>query len=296
MRKLLILVIISMFSIPLFAETAPYTFTQKEWRNIDLSYLNSTIFYILNKKQNIDFKQVSSVPSATRLYNKQLILYNSGASYRLYSKINDNLKYITFNIEDIANTWSGENTFSNTVTVTTITATTLNVSGVVNFLPAGTITMYGGSTAPTGWFVCDGSTVSRTTYATLYAIIGETYGAGDSSTNFSLPDFRGVFAVGSGTTTRVSGVDASGSQYASTLGDYEQDHFQGHRHLIRDSNGSQYSAGLIQSGSDASVLLYPSGVTTGYAAEPVDDGTHGTPRTGHATEPQSLSVNYIIRY
>jgi len=47
---------------------------------------------------------------------------------------------------------------------------------------AGVIKMYGGSTAPAGYLLCDGSAVSRTTYAALFAVIGETYGAGDTTT------------------------------------------------------------------------------------------------------------------
>lgn len=64
-------------------------------------------------------------------------------------------------------------------------------------LPVGSITMYGCSkTAPDGWLFCDGSEVSRTTYADLYAIIGDTYGSGDGSTTFNLPNFNDKFARG----------------------------------------------------------------------------------------------------
>ena len=66
--------------------------------------------------------------------------------------------------------------------------------------------MYGGEAAPTGWLLAAGSAVSRTTYATLFAAIGTTYGAGDGSTTFNLPDFRGVFPKGTGTTTRAAGI------------------------------------------------------------------------------------------
>ena len=52
------------------------------------------------------------------------------------------------------------------------------------------------NTAPSGWLICDGAAVSRTTYADLFAVIGTTYGAGDSSTTFNLPDFQGRAPVG----------------------------------------------------------------------------------------------------
>ena len=54
--------------------------------------------------------------------------------------------------------------------------------------PIGAIVPYGGDTAPTGYLLCDGSAVSRTTYADLFAVIGTKYGSGDGSTTFNLPD------------------------------------------------------------------------------------------------------------
>lgn len=78
--------------------------------------------------------------------------------------------------------------------------------------PAGIIEVYAGATAPAGYLECDGSAVSRTTYAALYAAIGTTYGAGDGSTTFALPDLRRRVVVG------VGGVDASGGQLVATLG------------------------------------------------------------------------------
>jgi len=62
--------------------------------------------------------------------------------------------------------------------------------------PIGSIVEYAGSTAPTNWLLCYGQAISRTTYATLFGIIGTTYGAGDGSTTFNLPDKRGRVSVG----------------------------------------------------------------------------------------------------
>ena len=70
--------------------------------------------------------------------------------------------------------------------------TTLTASSLLT----GEIRMYGGSTAPTGWLVCDGSAVSRTTYSALFAIIGTTYGIGDNSTTFNLPNFTSKMVRG----------------------------------------------------------------------------------------------------
>lgn len=64
-------------------------------------------------------------------------------------------------------------------------------------LPAGTGPIpYAGSTVPAGWLFCTGAAVSRTTYADLFTAIGTTYGVGDGSTTFNLPDLRGRFPLG----------------------------------------------------------------------------------------------------
>lgn len=68
-------------------------------------------------------------------------------------------------------------------------------------IPPGVIWEYAGAAAPTGWLFCDGSAVSRTTYAALFTAIGTTHGAGDGSTTFNLPDKRGRVTIGAGTGT-----------------------------------------------------------------------------------------------
>lgn len=68
-------------------------------------------------------------------------------------------------------------------------------------IPAGVVMDYAGSSVPTGWLECDGSAVSRTTYANLFTAISTTWGAGDGATTFNLPDFRGRTRIGKGTGT-----------------------------------------------------------------------------------------------
>lgn len=63
--------------------------------------------------------------------------------------------------------------------------------------PIGTITAYGGSTAPSGWLMCDGSEVSRAEYSLLFDVIGTAYGEGDRSTTFNLSSMAGRTAIGS---------------------------------------------------------------------------------------------------
>ena len=75
-------------------------------------------------------------------------------------------------------------------------ATQGDITGGATSTPAGVIVPYAGSSAPTGYLVCDGSAVSRTTYADLFTAIGTTYGAGDGSTTFLLPNLKGRAIVG----------------------------------------------------------------------------------------------------
>jgi microcystin-dependent protein len=71
-----------------------------------------------------------------------------------------------------------------------------SIASTISQVPTGSITMYGSSTPPTGFLNCDGSAVSRTTYANLFAVTSTTYGAGDGSTTFNLPDLKARFPLG----------------------------------------------------------------------------------------------------
>jgi microcystin-dependent protein len=70
--------------------------------------------------------------------------------------------------------------------------------------PTGCMMMYAAASAPSGWLFCNGSLVSRTTYATLFGVIGETYGAGDGSSTFAIPDMRGRTPIGVGAGTALT--------------------------------------------------------------------------------------------
>ena len=63
-------------------------------------------------------------------------------------------------------------------------------------LPIGAITEFAGATPPSGWLICDGRAISRTTYSELFGVIGTTYGSGDGSTTFNIPDYTGKVGVG----------------------------------------------------------------------------------------------------
>lgn len=170
---------------------------------------------------------------------------------------------------------------------------------------AGTISAYGGATAPTDWLLCNGSAVSRTTYAVLFSAIGTTFGVGNGSTTFNLPDMRGIFPRGAGVNGTLN--NANGAAFTGTLGTYQNDKFQGHR--FYNGVAVRYSprcmvygtttAGMpgaashgLADGNWSSIRPYQGHTST----SPISDGTNGTPRTGAETNPANLGLTYIIKY
>jgi microcystin-dependent protein len=79
--------------------------------------------------------------------------------------------------------------------------------------PTGTIVAFAGTAAPTGWLLCDGSEVSRESYAELFTAIGSLYGDGDGVNTFNLPDLRGRTPIGAG-----QGLGLSDREVAETVG------------------------------------------------------------------------------
>ena len=81
---------------------------------------------------------------------------------------------------------------------------------------AGVILMYAGSIPPSGYLICDGSPVSRSTYPDLFAAVGTTYGSGDGSTTFNLPNLSGRVAIGS-SSTHLLGTSAGEEEHVLTV-------------------------------------------------------------------------------
>jgi microcystin-dependent protein len=81
---------------------------------------------------------------------------------------------------------------------------------------SGMIVMFGGSTPPDEWLLCDGSAVSRSTYSVLFGLLGTTYGTGDGSTTFNLPDLRSSFPLGMGQRVRTFAFDGASAVDPST--------------------------------------------------------------------------------
>jgi len=156
--------------------------------------------------------------------------------------------------------------------------------------PTGTITTYAGPTAPSGYLLCDGTAVSRTTYSDLFAICGTLYGSGDGSTTFNIPDLRGRVAAGFAA--------AGGHADVSTLGNNdlqaEANRRPTHRTSLSDPSHSHYMGN--QSGSGYAGVG-AAGPNSGNATVPSTTGiTIGSGVAGDALDtPSYLVVNHIIK-
>lgn len=178
-------------------------------------------------------------------------------------------------------------------------------------MPVGSIMPYGGTTAPDGWLMCDGSAVSRTTYADLFTVVGTAFGEGDGVTTFNLPDLRGRFLRGSdagagrdpdaGSRTAM----VAGGNVGGAVGSVQADAFQGHRHPVPQyyksgTSGYDTSQGYDSVGGTGNCIhiqseIYVSGRRQYYTKSPRTDGTNGTPRTASETRPINAYVSFIIK-
>lgn len=112
-------------------------------------------------------------------------------------------------------------TVSSTTKVDNLNADLLDGQEGSWYSPSGMISMFGGSSAPSGWLLCDGQAVSRTTYSALFSAIGTTYGSGNGSTTFNVPNLSGRVPVG------LNGSDTSFDALGETGGHKET---QSHTH------------------------------------------------------------------
>jgi len=157
-----------------------------------------------------------------------------------------------------------------------------NSNTISNAIPAGVIEMFGGSTAPTGYLLCDGSAVSRTTYSKLFTAIGTTYGSGDGSTTFNVPNLKGKVAVGKDSAdTSFDALGETGGEKTHTLTVTEM---PSHRHTYQLPNNSD-----------------PNFMTGGgiYNVKVVDTTSQNTSSTGGGGSHNNLQpyivLNYIIK-
>lgn len=98
-----------------------------------------------------------------------------------------------------------------------VSAAKLDAGLTTQVLPAGMIVPFAGTTAPSGWLLCTGQAVSRTTYAGLFSIVGATYGNGDGSTTFNVPDMTGRVPVCKSADAEFSDLGETGGVKSVTL-------------------------------------------------------------------------------
>ncbi len=156
---------------------------------------------------------------------------------------------------------------------------------------AGAVQYFAKSTVPVGWLECDGTAVSRTTYANLFAAIGTTFGIGDGTTTFNLPDLRGEFIRG---WDHGRGVDPTSGR---TLGSYEADALQNITGTLSSSAdrggfggantgvfGQPYGNSSLSSGINFNTKRY------------VDFDASLVARTSTETRPRNIALMPCIKY
>ena len=165
--------------------------------------------------------------------------------------------------------------------------------------PTGSLMPYAGSTAPTGYLLCNGSAVSRTTYADLFGIIATDYGSGDGSTTFNIPDLRGRV---------IAGKDDMGGSSADVLTDAQADQLNGklgsenhtltaaesglpsHSHTVNDVGGSVGSTDGLWAFGDKGTTGAPSQGTNTTNAVSAQDAS-----SAHNNVQPTIILNYIIK-
>jgi microcystin-dependent protein len=179
-------------------------------------------------------------------------------------------------------------------------------SGVA--LPSGMISPYGGTSAPTGWLLCDGSNVSRTDYASLFTAIGTAFGSGNGSTTFSLPDLRGRFIRGrDGDTNRdpdrasrtaMSSGGNTGDNVGSVQGDATA--VNGLSATAASNGNHNHNVTSDANSTAGATRAWYSGNDTGTTTEVTStDGEHSHTITldssNNETRPLNAYVNFIIK-
>lgn len=157
-----------------------------------------------------------------------------------------------------------------TTTIATLLDTMATQYVTLAAIPAGAIFSFPTVNAPSGFLECDGSALSRTTYASLFAVLGTTYGVGDGITTFNIPDLRGEF---------IRGFDnGRGVDVGRTIGSWQVDEFKEHTHQYRKGDGGDQNMGT----GDQSYEEIIWGDTN--------------PTGGSETRPRNIAMLYCIKY
>ncbi len=164
----------------------------------------------------------------------------------------------------------------------------------MNGNPVSTIIATASTNTPNGYLYCDGSAVSRTTYATLFASIGTTYGAGDGSTTFNLPDYRGYFlrgqSNGSGNDPDAASRTNSGNGTAGdNIGTKQTGQIQSHTHTQQYGTG-----GTVYASSNPASTYYGNNQWTNDHAGTFSGVINAS--GGNETRPKNINVRYYIKF
>ncbi len=188
-------------------------------------------------------------------------------------------------------------TGDNSTNVATTAFVQTTVSSAVAFaVPTGTMLEFAANRAPTGYLICDGSAVSRTTYTNLFNVIGTIYGAGNGTTTFNVPNCLGIF-------TR--GFDSSGVVDPSrTFGSTQAGAIQGHNHTATSAvsdpghhhSTTAWAFGFGSSGAPAGSSLGQGVITSTTSGTGITVGTTIGNTGGSETRPINIAVTKIIKY
>jgi microcystin-dependent protein len=182
-------------------------------------------------------------------------------------------------------------------------------------LPVGMVVPYAGSSAPTGWLLCYGQAVSRVTYADLFTAISTTYGTGDGSTTFNLPDLRGRVAagkddMGGSAASRITNSESSitgttlgaaGGAESVTLS-AAQSGTTAHTHSITDPGHTHQYTVTGDVGTDAtarqgnSVSSGNGNTQSGVTGISVVAASAASAASSHSSVQPTIILNYIIKY
>lgn len=157
-------------------------------------------------------------------------------------------------------------------------------------LPIGSIAQFGGTTAPTNWLICNGQAVSRETYSELFAVIGTTYGDGNGSTTFNLPDFssRSPMGIGEGT----DGTNTETTTLGQEKGEYKHQLIESelpeHTHKIYEFNTNNAGSWTYNDIAVVQGTAQGAGASLQKTSKTGENGAHNT------IHPV-LGVNFIIK-
>ncbi len=170
---------------------------------------------------------------------------------------------------------------------------------VADRTPTGAVIAFAGTTPPAGWLLCDGASVSRSTYATLFDAIGVTWGPGDNPTEFNLPDLRGAFLRGSGAHATET-MDSGASFEGPNVGVFVSDSTKRPNTAFTTSTNGAHNHNYIRDGfvSDAGRGGYGAFRHPENTASTSTNGNHSHSIAGGGdpeTRPFAAGVNFIIK-